>query len=297
MTVVGSVVLDNKWFPVGSVRTKSADHPLWHVHRRHGGVGRNVAENLARLGVPVFFTGLSGWDAVAAEIEGRLTDTGVRLAVVRVPDGVGRFDVHLDHAGELVRSRICLPDAELLTWDAVSAALPDLGGAAVVAVETGSARRLFEALRFHTSRRGARLLGMPTQLVNLGPRWKLVRQVDILVLNQKEAALLTGLPRGDLSAARDQVRALLAGGPSTVVLTCGGLGAIAASAEDPEPVHYPAQRVTCVDDTGAGDALTAALVAGLVSGADLATSVRSGLDAARVTVGCPAGVCRRVGGR
>ncbi len=296
VTVVGSMVMDYKWYPVGRLsRSSDENYPLWRVERRHGGVGRNVAENLARLGVPVIFAGLSENDKLAAEMEARLREAGAHLAMVRVPDSIGRFDVHLDEAGQLTRSRIRLPGDDLLTWDALISALPGLGDAAVVVAETGLAGLMQARLRDYTRHRGIRLLGMPTRLADYGPRWPLVREMDILVLNEVEATAMTGLPGGDLAAARAQVRQIRASGPSTVVLTCGSLGVVAASTQEPEPLYLPARPVACVDDTGAGDALTAALLAALVRAADLATAVTWGLEAARVTVGCPDSTCRRIG--
>ena len=296
IVVIGSMVIDYKWHLVGRLLQKSNEnYPLWRVERRHGGVGRNVAENLAWLGVPVFFAGLSGDDELAAEMEARLREAGIQLAVVRVPDGIGRFDVHIDYAGQSTRSRIHLPRADLLTWDALIGALPELGKAAAVVVETGLAEPLHAMLRDYTRHRGIRLLGMPTRLADHGPRWPLVREMDMLVLNDIEAAAMTELPSGDLPAARAQVSKILASGPSTVVLTCGSLGVVAASVEVPEPLYLPARHVVCIDDTGAGDALTAALLAALVNPTDLATALRWGLEAARMTVGCPNSTCRRIG--
>jgi pseudouridine kinase len=294
VTVIGSIVMDYKWYPVGRLLRRHADYPLWQVQCRHGGVGRNVAENLALLGLPVVFAGLSGVDDLAERMEGQLRAAGVRLAVVRTAGGVGRFDVHLDNAGQLERSRIRLPPEELLTWEALGAVLPELGSTSIVVVETGLAAPMIGTLRDYTHQLGIRLLGMPTRLRDLGPRWPLVRRMDILVLNEIEAAAMTELRGGGLSVARAQVRKILAGGPSMVVLTCGSRGVVAASLEEPEPRHFPARLVSCVDDTGAGDALTAALVAALVNASDLTTAVGLGLEAAGVTVACPYSACRKI---
>lgn len=292
--VVGSIVMDHKWYPVGRLQLHDADYLLWQVERRHGGVGRNVAENLALLGLPVTLTGLSGTDDLARRIEAQLRAAGVRLAVVRAAGGVGRFDVHLDEAGQLERSRIRLPPEELLTWDALLEALPELGNASIVAVETGLAAPLIAELRDYTRQLDIRLLGMPTRLRDFGPRWPLVREMDILVLNEVEAAAMTGLQGGDLLTASAQVRKILAGGPSTVVLTRGSRGVVAASQEEPEPLHFPSRPVSCVDDTGAGDALTAGLAAALINTSDLVSAVGLGLEAAAVTVTCPFSACRKI---
>lgn len=292
--VVGSVVMDHKWYAAGQFRGSGGDHPLWRIERRHGGVGRNVAENLARLGFSVVFAGLSGDDEAAAAIERRLRDLGVRLAVMSVPEGVGRFDAHLDAAGQLTQWHIRLPPVDSLTWVALSEAVPDLDEARAVVVETGLAEPMLAQLRDHTRSRRIRLLGMPTRLADLGLRRELINAMDVLVLNESEAAMLTGHPGGDPASAHAQVRRILAAGPTTVVLTCGSRGVVAASADEPEPRHFTVRQVPCVDDTGAGDALTAALLTSLLEDADLPTAVARGLEAARITVGCPHSSCRRV---
>ncbi|ARX89301.1 hypothetical protein SMD44_08788 [Streptomyces alboflavus] len=63
IVVMGSLVMDRKYFSAGT-HTAAAGHrtqAVWSVERHHGGVGRNVAVNLARLGARPSFVGLSGF--------------------------------------------------------------------------------------------------------------------------------------------------------------------------------------------------------------------------------------------
>jgi ribokinase len=78
---------------------------------------------------------------------------------------------------------------------------------------------------------------------------------DPLIVNEHEARVIAG---GELAGSpEDWVRALLALGPRSVVVTLGAQGALIATAED--TARVAAVRVEAVDTTGAGDAFTAAL--------------------------------------
>jgi pseudouridine kinase len=70
----------------------------------HGGVGRNVAENLARLGSPVRLIGVVGQDAHGDALLDHLTTLDVDVRGVRRTDGcaTGTYTAVLDHRGDLV---------------------------------------------------------------------------------------------------------------------------------------------------------------------------------------------------
>jgi pseudouridine kinase len=69
----------------------------------HGGVGRNVAENLARLGSPVRLIGVVGDDALGAELVAGLTTLDVDVRRVRTgATRTGTYTAVLDRDGNLV---------------------------------------------------------------------------------------------------------------------------------------------------------------------------------------------------
>ena len=90
--------------------------------------------------------------------------------------------------------------------------------------------------------------------------------VDIAVLNQAEAETLTG--EVDIGAA---IAALRNRGVGKVVLTLGPGGALVL--EGKRPQHVPAEAVTAVDTTGAGDVLVGVLAAAIDRGLPLIPAV------------------------
>ncbi|WP_411139205.1 PfkB family carbohydrate kinase [Streptomyces sp. C10] len=284
--VLGSLVMDHKYFAAG--RLGGAD-PVWGVQRHHGGVGRNIAVNTARLGACTVFAGLSGYGQDAADLEAELTGLGVRpLHVLRTDDGIGRWEALLDERGRQITSRIALPDPAAAGALAGPALAGTVAATKAVVAEGGLDEYLLTWLSREAEKNGTPVCCLPTRQWDFGPRAHLLPLYDVLLLNACEAQALTGQP----GTSAEHARRLLGFGPRVVVVTAGADGAAVASAEQPVPLTLPAEAGPCTDDTGAGDALASAFVVHLVRGASPRAALALGLRAARLTIGCRQSTCR-----
>ncbi|WP_327154088.1 carbohydrate kinase family protein [Streptomyces tubercidicus] len=284
--VLGSLVMDRKYFAVGSLGGAA---PVWGVQRHHGGVGRNIAVNTARLGARTAFAGLSGYGRDAADLEAELTGLGVRpLHLLRTEDGTGHWDALLDEGGRQITSRIALPDPAAGRDLAGPALAGTVAAAKAVAAEGGLDEELLTWLSREAGKHGTPVVGLPTRQRDFGPRAHLLPLYDVLLLNAREGQALTGRP----GTPAEQARRLLGRGPRVVVVTAGADGAAVASAEQPEPLTLPAEAGPCADDTGAGDALASAFLVHLVRGASPKAALALGLRAARLTIACRQNTCR-----
>jgi pseudouridine kinase len=293
ITCAGGAVVDQSLHLIGPA-VPGTSNPATAA-TSHGGVARNVAENLARLGVPVRLCSLVGDDDAGRALRDQLAACGARVDAVAVAAGTGtaRYVAVLDPGGELVIGVAAMQVLERINLGAIEAAWPPPPGwlfldcnlrADVIA---GALRRAVEA-------------GTPVavdavstpKVTRLGTG---LRGVRVLFCNLDEArALLAVLPGGTRTppappTAPPQVAAaLVAAGAGTVVLTLGPGGAVIA---DPDGVRaLPARAAAVVDVTGAGDALVAGTLSGLAAGAGLDDAVRTGIAAAALTVGSPASV-------
>ena len=248
----------------------------------YGGKGANQAVAAARAGGSVAFISAVGDDAEGAAIrENCVRDGIVTTALLTVP-GVptGAALVLFDTAG---RNYLAVaPGANYsLTPEDIALHADTIRAAAYVVMQMEiPVDTTLAALEI------ARTAQVPV-LFNFAP----VRTRDVpvtnamtgLIVNENEAAELTGLPMTNRAEAEAGADALLARGPRFVIVTLGADGAWVAET-DGARTHLPAFEVTPVDTTAAGDTFCGALAAALTEGQSLAGACRFAQGAAALSV-------------
>ena len=258
-----------------------------------GGVARNVAENLALLGVPVRLVSRVGDDDAGRDLLAALTARGVDVGGVEVVAGqqTAQYVAVLDPDGELVLGAAAMQVLEGVDVAALDAAWP--GPGRWLLADCNQPARVLAAARRRARADGTCLavdaVSTPkvTRLArgsgDEGPDGEGLTGIALFFGNLSEArALLRALGRradGDVPQAAG---ALVRAGAGAVVMTLGAQGVVIADATGIRAVPAPPTHV--VDVTGAGDALVAATLARLTVGAPLDEAVRVGLAAAALTV-------------
>ncbi|MFL6061499.1 MAG: carbohydrate kinase family protein [Marmoricola sp.] len=248
-----------------------------------GGVGRNIAENLARLGSPVRLVGAVGRDHAGDLLLGALGPLDIDTTRVRRPENLrtGTYTAVLGASGDL--------DVGVADMAATESVVPaDLGGRLL---EDASWLVLDGNLRADTLAHGLRLAaaaGVPVALDPVGvakaARLESIAGVHTFTPNAAEVGAWSGTE--DLQAAVAQAHAV---GVQVVWLRDGARGSTLHLADRPEErVVLPPAEV--VDVTGAGDAMLAAYVHRLVGGASVSDAAWFGAAAAWLTVGSPSAV-------
>lgn len=97
--------------------------------------------------------------------------------------------------------------------------------------------------------------------------------VDILVVNEIEAAMMSGLAQVSDVATAGAAASLLSKSVPTVLVTLGGNGVVVLE-RDCAPVHIAGHRVAVVDALGAGDSFIGGLAARLARGDDIIAAAR-----------------------
>ncbi len=282
--VIGSAGMDVVGRLDGELEAGTSN-PAW-IRSSFGGVGRNVAENLAHLGASASLISAVGNDAVGGELLHHLTSVGVDTqALIRAPEyATGAYLAVLDAAGNL---RFALDDMRVM--QAVTSAHLKQHAALFQ-----NADMLFldanlspQALRTAFSlARKARLpvVADPTS-AGLAERLRpYLGRLYCIVPNAREAAVLTGVTfdEADQNGALVAARRLVAAGVEIAVITLAEFGLCYATAESSG--YIPAIRTAVVDPTGAGDALTAALIIALLNGISLDDAMQLGVSAASLTL-------------
>lgn len=239
-----------------------------------GGKGANQAAAAARSGVTPTLIASVGDDDAGRGLLAELSASGVDTSEVQRSDSPTGVALIVVAAGENTIVVAAGANARLEaapTAERVRALTTD---GTVLLAQLEIPLEVVEASAGAAVSRGGRFV------LNLSPyrpvSAELLALCDPLVVNETEAAALVGREIDGVDAATAAAREL-AGGIRSVVLTLGGDGAVVARGTD--AWHEPAPTVTVVDTTGAGDAFVGALSAGLATGDDLATAVRSGIVA------------------
>jgi len=280
--VIGTSIMDTKGQAVGPL-IPGTPNP-GHVRISAGGVGRNVAENLARLGVPTVLLSAVGDDEEGRYLLKRTAEAGVDVSEVLVaPDyHTGEYLVVLDEAGTPVISISDTSIIETVTPAYIHQHRRRFKEASMVVLDANLSSATIASIVKAARREGVPVCADPTA-VSLAP--KLRRHLPDLYMitpNMKEAEVLCGECIGSREEAVAVAKSLVRMGVQVAIIALAELGVAYASAETSG--HVPAFPCEVVDLTGAGDALTAGVVFGLLNEMPLDEAVRLGAAAAAFTV-------------
>ena len=258
-----------------------------------GGVARNVAENLARLGAQVRFASCVGDDPAGAALVAHLAALGVDVGSVRIVEGAAtaEYIALLQPDGSLHVAAADMAILDRIYGPLVDEARTAARDADWLFADCNAPAGVLAGLAGHARENGIRLA---LDVISVPKAMRLPQDltgVGCLFLNRDEAAALLG-GEGDVQSVSGgpaaMAAALRARGAAAVVLTLGADGCLADDGTG--PVHVPAASTVVVDVTGAGDAMIAATLLGLGHGLTLASAVHFGAIIAARTVASPLSV-------
>lgn len=272
VTVVGGANTDICGRPAQAlVRHDSAPG---QVSVRHGGVGRNIACDLARLGLRTRFVTALGDDGLGASVAEGCRSCGVDMSLTRIVPGA-RSPVYLylsDEKGEMDAAVSDMEVMAALTPAYLRAHLSELDESDAVVLDGNLPE---ETIAFLCKKLRAPIVADPVSTAK-APRFaSVLGRLAAIKPNLLEARALTGKQNPE-----DCADALLRSGVGSVFLSLGAKGLLAASGE--ERVLLPCEKTELVSATGAGDAATAAIVWATVRGLGLAAAARAAVMAGAI---------------
>lgn len=245
-----------------------------------GGKGANQAIAAARVTRTSLIAEV-GTDAAGGTLANNLMAHAVDISHLgRTAPNTGRAFITVTPDGENAIVVLALANARL-TATTVRTSLDDQGPTVVLAQREIPAEAVAAAASWcvkHASR--FILNSSPAAPISTG----LLMSADPLIVNSEEARSILGLTPDDRTEDAQLARDLLRLAPSAV-LTAGKRGVFVADEDSVTPI--PAQEVTAVDTTGAGDEFAGALAARLASGVSLIDAAFSANEAAARLVQIP----------
>ncbi len=272
-------MIDRKLRAAGPIRSGTSNPVVASLG--FGGVARNVAENLARLGGAVSLASCVGDDVSGRALLAHLAGLGVGTDAVQVIKGASTAEY----------TAFLQPDGTLFAGGADMAILDRIYGGLARSALSG---RVGKAWVFADCNAPTEALcdvinlcahaGLPLAIdaISVAKARRLPRDlagVTCLFLNRDEAAALLG---PDAHDPEDMAMALAGRGAGAVVLTLGERGALVCEAV--HITHVPAESAKVADVTGAGDAMIAGTLFGLAGGLALPDAVKLGAHVAARTV-------------
>ena len=294
IVVIGMVFVDVKGFPESMLNSTGKN--VGRVEQVHGGVGRNVAEDIANCELRPTLVSLVDQSGTGMDVIRKLKNHKVNTDYIRqTRDGMGTwlavFNTDGDVEAAISQRPNLLPIIDILDQqgDEIFADADSI----VVEIDLDKEiiKRVFKLAKKHGKRVYAVVGNMSIAL----ERRDFLKSTDCLVCNIEEAGMLffddysEKTPDEMVQIISDKARAAQI--PS-IIVTMGGDGAVYAALTG-EKGYCPARKVEVKDTTGAGDSFCAGVAIGLTYGKTLAESCDIGAMLAASVIVTTEAVCPR----
>jgi len=237
-----------------------------------GGKGANQAVAAARMGARVTMIGCVGNDDFGKTLVDNLTRESIDVSNISIaPDAAtGIAMITVDENGQ--NSIVVASGANMeLTAEDIRAAWKKIEDIDIVVMPLEVSLECIEEAATLAKKSSAKVVLNPAPAQELSE--KLLSKVDILIPNESETALLTGLEVNTLEEAEIAAKKLQSKGVDTVILTLGARGAMLI-AENTDAQIFSSYPTNVVDTTAAGDAFVATLTFGVSSGVPIKEAIQ-----------------------
>ncbi len=294
IVVIGTAFVDIKGFPEDNYLPTGRN--VGRVEYIHGGVARNVAEDIANMELRPTYLGIVDDTPLGTAVLEKLRRHKVNVDhVLTVPDGMGTWLAVFDNNGDVAGSISKRPDSYPLVGLLREKGDEIFSKADSVVLQADMHKDVVKSVFDLAQKYGVKLFALVSNMSIAVERRDFLQRFHCFICNQQEAGILflddySGkTPEEMMHIISDRViRAKI---PSMVV-TMGAQGAVYADMRG-DMGYCPARNVQVKDTTGAGDAFCAGVVSGLTYGKTLAQAVDIGTVLAASVITSSENVCPR----
>ncbi len=294
IVVFGAVFVDVKGYPLSQYIPGGRN--VGRVVQVHGGVSRNIAEDIANVELRPTFVSVVDDTGMGEDVIRKLANHKVETKYIsKTPDGLGTWLAIFGNDGDVIASISKRPDLS-----AISDMLDRHGDEIIrncdsvvveIDMEPDILRKIFNLAKTYDKEIYAAVSNMSIAV----ERRDLLKDVGCFVCNRQEAGMLfmedytyeTAFGMEQIlkeRVAQAQIRRM--------VVTLGGDGAVWADI-DGNSGYSEARKVDVVDTTGAGDCFFSGVAIGLTYGKDLAGACEIGARLAGAVIATRENVCPR----
>ena len=294
IVVIGAVFVDIKGYPLSTYIPGGRN--AGRVEQVHGGVSRNVVEDIANVELRPTYVSLVDDTGTGQDVIDKLAAHKVNTKYIRrVPDGMGTWLAVFDNDGDVCAAISKRPDTSPLTQLLEEQGDEIFKDCDSIALELDLEKETVKQVLRFAKKYNKKVFAAVSNMSIAMERRDFLQQIDCFVCNQQEAGLLFSDDYGHLSP-EEMCKVLYANVHSAnipcMVVTMGGEGAVYARANGEHGIA-PAKKVDVIDTTGAGDSFFAGTVIGLTYGKTLAESCEIGSRLAASVICTSENVCPR----
>ena len=274
IVVIGAVFVDIKGFPLDAYIPTGRN--AGHIKYIHGGVSRNVVEDIANIELRPTFLSIVDDSALGEDVIRKLKRHKVNTEYVqKIPEGMGTwlavFDNDGDLAGSISQRPNLMPILDLIN-EKGDEIFKDCDS---IVLEADIDPEIIKAVLDYSKKYNKKVFGVISNMTLAVERRDLLQQFDCLVCNELEAGIFFAenySKKSPKDLCEIIYQKVSAGAIKSMVVTMGSKGSIYADHLGNKGI-CPAKKVTVRDTTGAGDSFTGALCYALGSGVDIKNAV------------------------
>lgn len=285
LLVIGAAGLDM----VGRVKSDlrpNTSSPA-HIRLAYGGASRNVAENLLHLGNPVTFLTVVGSDSTGDQLIDAIARAGANVDAVlhSTHYPTGTYLAILNREGKLEYGLDDMRILAELSPGYIHAREELFEQASMLFIDANLSKNTLRTIISIAGRARLPVCADPTSASLASKLIPYLPRLQLVVPNSIEASILCGRKIGPTirSEAIDAAKCLVSQGVEIAIVTMGAAGVVYATSETSG--YVPPVRADVIDPTGGGDALTAAVLFGLLNHMPIDDAVRLGVAAESLTLG------------
>ncbi|MDY5942966.1 MAG: PfkB family carbohydrate kinase [Oscillospiraceae bacterium] len=294
IVVLGAVFVDIKGYPLSTYIPGGRN--AGRVVQVHGGVSRNIVEDIANVELRPTFVSLVDETSAGADVIKKLQSHKVDTRYMRrTEDGMGTWLAIFDNSGDVTAAISKRPDLR-----PIAAILDEQGDeifreADSISLEIDMDKEVVKRTFALAEKYGKPIYAVVSNMSIAVERRDFMRSVHCFICNQQEAGILFSENYDDVTPEEmlETLQVKIRGAQiSRMVVTMGAQGAVFATL-DGESGWCPAKKVDVKDTTGAGDAFFAGVVIGQTYGKSMMESCEIGTRLAASVITTGENVCPR----
>jgi len=282
VVVIGAVNLDIKGRPYQTMIPHTSNPGFVEISA--GGVGRNIAENLARLEINTTLISALSKDLFSRFLMEETGVTGVNFDHVLVSEDFpsGLFVAFLDHRGDLISAISDMSILSAITPDFLKTKEDIVKTADYVVLDADIPQASMDYILDVCQESEIPVCVEPVSVQKASLIIPYLDRITIVTPNREEAEVLAGFQIEGAKGVINAAEAILKKGTRYVIITLGPEGVYLASNE---MRRFVSSISTVVEDSvGAGDSLVSGLIYSLCTGKSIYESVRTGIASATLTL-------------